>query len=35
MHPVGHEPMTSPSTLLQREKVLFELKLIGTSEVEM
>jgi hypothetical protein len=29
MRPMGHEPMTSPFTLLQREKVLFGLKLIG------
>ena len=29
MHPVGHELMTSPSTLLQIEEVPFELKLLG------
>jgi hypothetical protein len=29
MHLVGLEPMVSPSTLLQREEVPFELKLIG------
>lgn len=29
MHPVGLEPMTSPSILLQREEVQFKLKLIG------
>jgi len=28
---VGHEPTTSPSTLLQREEVPFELKLIGIA----
>lgn len=31
MHPVGLEPTTSPSTLIEREEVKFELKLIGTS----
>lgn len=28
-HPVSLESMTSPSTLLQKEEVPFELKLIG------
>jgi len=28
---VGHEPPTSPSTLLQREELLFELNVIGVA----
>jgi hypothetical protein len=28
-YPMGFDPMTSPSTLLQREQVPVELKLIG------
>jgi hypothetical protein len=29
MHPVGNGAISSPSTLLQREEVPFELKLLG------
>jgi hypothetical protein len=32
MHLMGLEPMTSPFTLLQREAVEFELKLIGIDQ---
>jgi hypothetical protein len=34
MHSVGLEPTTSPSTLLQREEVPFELKFIGEPQNE-
>ena len=32
MYPVGHEPKTSPSTLLlQGKEIPFELELVGTT----
>jgi hypothetical protein len=34
-HPVGHEPTASPSTLLQREGIPFELKLIGIKSKDI